>query len=84
MNYQEMRKELLDIISEVTNQDNLEHLDDARALKEQLEMDSMDLLDYVMELKRKFQIDIKETDFTKLGTIHDSIDFLSANRSLNP
>ena len=56
----EIRDEILDILEDISPDDDLDNLDDAKPFREQLELDSMDFLDIVMEL-RKFLKKITET-----------------------
>ena len=38
-------------------------------LREQLELDSMDFLDIVMELRKRYRIQIPEDDYVQLATL---------------
>jgi len=41
-----------------------------------LELDSMDFLDIVMELRKRYGIEIPEEDYPKLATLNSCVDYL--------
>ncbi len=45
-------------------------------LREQLELDSMDFLDIVMELRKKYGIEVPEADYPKLATLDSCAEYL--------
>lgn len=49
----EIREEVLDILSDIAPDEDLSQLDDEKRFREQLELDSMDFLDIVMELRKR-------------------------------
>ncbi len=49
----EIREEVLDILSDIAPDEDLSNLDDNVNFREQLELDSMDFLDIVMELRKR-------------------------------
>ena len=53
------------------------NLKDDVALREQLDLDSMDFLDIVMELKKKYRIEVPQEDFPKLATLNSCVDYLT-------
>ena len=72
----QVRKIVLDIIAEIAPDTDCTNLKDARPLKDQLGLDSMDFLDIVMELRKKHQIDIPEKDYPQLETMQSCIHYL--------
>ena len=49
----EIREEIIDILSDIAPDEDLGDLNDEVAFREQLELDSMDFLDIVMEFSLK-------------------------------
>jgi len=45
-------------------------------LRDQLELDSMDFLDIVMELRKKFGIEVPEADYGQLASLDSCADYL--------
>ena len=58
----EIREEIIDILSDIAPDEDLGDLKDEVAFREQLELDSMDFLDIVMELRKRHRIQIPEDD----------------------
>jgi acyl carrier protein len=48
------------------------------ALRDQIDLDSMDMLRFVIEVRRLFGVEIAEADYPKLANLTGAIDFLSA------
>ncbi|HJW04883.1 MAG TPA: acyl carrier protein [Rhodanobacter sp.] len=49
-----------------------------RALREQVDLDSMDWLNFLIGLHRKLQVDIPEADYARLRTLNDLVEYLGA------
>ncbi len=72
----DIRDEILDILSDIVPDEDLSNLDDAKLLREQMELDSMDFLDIVMELRKRYRIQIPEEDYPKLATMAGTVEYL--------
>ena len=46
-------------------------------LRDQVDLDSMDFLRFVMELHRQFAVEIPEADYQKLATLAGIVDYLA-------
>jgi acyl carrier protein len=57
---EEVRSKVLDIIADIALDDDVSGLKDEVALREQLDLDSMDFLDIVMELKKRHKIEVPQ------------------------
>jgi len=73
----EVRQKVLDIIADVALDEDLSNLDDSVALREQLDLDSMDFLDIVMELKKRHQIEVPQADYPQLATMDSCVTYLT-------
>jgi acyl carrier protein len=78
-----IRQIILNIIADImpdahadSSTQSLEQLKDDVPLREQLDLDSMDFLDIVLELRKKFHLDIPEADYPKLETLQSCIEYL--------
>ncbi|HJV52359.1 MAG TPA: phosphopantetheine-binding protein [Noviherbaspirillum sp.] len=49
-----------------------------RALRDQVDLDSMDWLNFLIGLHRKLQVDIPEADYARLRTLNDLVAYLGA------
>ena len=76
MTNSEIKDEVLDILSNIAPDDDLSGLDDAKPFREQLELDSMDFLDIVMELRKRHRIQIPEDDYVNLASMDSTVAFL--------
>ncbi len=76
MNAAEIREEVLDILSDIAPDEDLSQLDDNVRFREQLELDSMDFLDIVMELRKRHRIQIPEEDYSHLASMATTVAYL--------
>lgn len=81
MDVQAIRKIIIDIIAEIAIDEDLSNLDDNIRLREQLDLDSMDFLDIVMELKKRYKIEAPTEDYLKLATMRSCIEYLGPKLS---
>ena len=72
----EIREEVLDILSDIAPDEDLSQLDDDKRFREQLELDSMDFLDIVMELRKLYRVQIPEEDYGFLSTMASTVQYL--------
>jgi acyl carrier protein len=68
---------IIDIIRDIVPDEDCSGLDGDRNLRDQLDLDSMDFLDIVMELRKKYGVEVPEGDYPKLATLNTCIDYLS-------
>jgi acyl carrier protein len=73
----EIREEILDILSDIAPDEDLSNLDDQVVFREQLELDSMDFLDIVMELRKRYRVQIPESDYEHLASMQSTTDYLT-------
>lgn len=67
---------ILDIIATVAPDADLTDLKDDVRLRDQLEMDSMDFLDIVMELRKRHKIEVPKEDYPQLATLDGCVSYL--------
>ena len=73
----EIRQVILNILERIAPDEDLSNLDDARPFREQMELDSMDFLDIVMELRKQYRIQIPEADYPQLATMDSTVAYLT-------
>jgi acyl carrier protein len=76
MTSDQIREEVLDILEVIAPDEDLSDLDDAVRFRDQLELDSMDFLDIVMELRKRHRIQIPEDDYINLASMNSTVDYL--------
>ena len=65
-----------DIISTIAPDEELGGLDTAQPLRDQIELDSMDFLDIVMELRKRYAVQMPEEDYGELNTLDSCANYL--------
>jgi acyl carrier protein len=73
----EVKEVILDILEGISPDEDLSRLKDDVPLREQLELDSMDFLDIVMELRKRYRVQVPEDDYPNLATINSTIEYLA-------
>jgi acyl carrier protein len=72
----EIREAVVEILSDIAPDDDLSTLDDEKPFREQLEMDSMDFLDIVMELRKRYRVQVPEEDYLQLRSMNSTVAYL--------
>jgi acyl carrier protein len=72
----DIREEILDILSDIVPDEDTSNIIDEKPLREQLELDSMDFLDIVMELRKRYRIQIPEDDYIQLASMASTVKYL--------
>ncbi len=72
----QIRKIILDIIAVVAPDADLSEIKDEVRLRDQLDMDSMDFLDIVMELRKRYKIEVPKEDYPHLATLAGCVEYL--------
>jgi len=76
MTNEEIRGEVLDILEDIAPDEDLSNLDDTVSFREQMELDSMDFLDIVMELRKRHRVQIPEDDYVELASMQSTVKYL--------
>lgn len=69
---------VLDALDDVAPDIDPPALDPARPVRDQVDFDSMDFLNYVTALHDALGIDVPEADYPKLASIAGAVDYLEA------
>ena len=73
---QQIKKIVLDIIATVAPDADLSDVKSDVPLRDQLDMDSMDFLDIVMELRKRYKIEVPKEDYAHLATLDSCVSYL--------
>ena len=73
----EIRDVVIDILQDITPDEDLSDLKDDIAFRDQLELDSMDFLDIVMELRKRYRVQIPEEDYPQLASMDSTVTYLT-------
>jgi len=73
----EIRGIILDIIREIAPDEDVSAVKPDVPLREQLDLDSMDFLDIVMELRKRHNIEVPEADYQRLESLDSCAEYLA-------
>ncbi|MFT5199611.1 MAG: acyl carrier protein [Planctomycetota bacterium] len=76
MTKEEIVLAIKDIIATIAPDEELEGLNQTDALREQIELDSMDFLDIVMELRKRYGVVVPEESYGELATLNSCANYL--------
>ncbi len=76
MTRDEVNHAITEIINSILPEGDCSEIDPDGKLRDQLELDSMDFLDIVMEIRKQYKIQIPEDEYPKLATLNGCIDYL--------
>ena len=72
----QVREAVMNIIADIALDEDVTQIKDDLALRDQLDLDSMDFLDIVMELKKRHKIEVPQEDYPKLATMDSCVNYL--------
>jgi len=72
----EIKNVILEIIADIDEDADMADLNPDEPLRDQLDLDSMDFLDIVMELRKRYKLQIPEADYPELATLTSCINYL--------
>jgi len=76
MKAEDIRAVILEVIHQIVPDEDLSNLKGDVRIRDQIEMDSMDFLDIMMELRKRYGIKVPEEDYMKLSTLDGSVAYL--------
>jgi len=76
MNETDIRVILQEELGNIAPEMDLQKLDPAADLREALDIDSMDFLNFIIALHRRLGVDIPELDYPKLMTLSGAVSYL--------
>ncbi|MCP4590052.1 MAG: acyl carrier protein [bacterium] len=77
MTRDQVKEIVLNIISVVAPDADLSGVKSDVRLRDQLEMDSMDFLDIVMELRKRYKIEVPKEDYQQLASLDSCAEYLT-------
>ena len=76
MTRDEVRQAIVSILKDIAPDEDIGSIEDDAVLREQIDLDSMDFLDIVMELRKRFDIEVPESDYQELVSMASCIQYL--------
>lgn len=84
MNRQEIRNTVVAELRRIAPEVEEGELQPARLLREQVDLDSMDWLNFLVALHERFKVEIPESDYARLATLEQVVDYLAAKGPETP
>ena len=77
MNEPEIRRAVTKALRKIAPEANLDQVGSDENLREALDIDSFDFLNLLIGLHEELQIEIPESDYTKLSTLGELVSYLA-------
>jgi acyl carrier protein len=77
MTPEEIKAVILEIIQDIDEDADLATLQADQPLRDQLDLDSMDFLDIVMELRKRYKLQVPEDDYPHLASLTSTVTYLT-------
>ncbi len=77
MTEDQIKQIVIDIITEIAPDEDTSNLKNEVSLREQMDLDSMDFLDIVMELRKQHGIEVPEADYPQLASLDSCATYLT-------
>ena len=78
MTADELKQAVVDELIAIAPEFTPDEIDAGADLREEMDIDSMDFLNFVIALHKKLGVDIPEADYPKLFTVNGAVDYLAA------
>lgn len=78
MNQQELRSTVIATLKSIAPEVDESDLVPDQLLRDQVDLDSMDWLNFLIGLHEKLKVDIPEADYARLRTLNDLLEYLDA------
>jgi acyl carrier protein len=76
MTNEQIKQVIVDIITDVAPDEDVTNIKPDVRLRDQLELDSMDFLDIVMELRKRHNIEVPEAEYPELASLDSCATYL--------
>jgi acyl carrier protein len=81
MKHDDLRQTVLRVLGEIAPEADLERLQPNVAFRQQLDLDSMDFLNFVIALHEATQVEIPERDYSRLASLDGCVEYLAQRLS---
>jgi acyl carrier protein len=74
----DIRKVIQEELNNIAPEADIASVDPAADLREAIDIDSMDFLNFIIAIHRRLGVDIPEIDYPKLGTLNGAFAYIDA------
>jgi acyl carrier protein len=78
MTRDEIRGKLLGILAGIAPEADLSKLNPDVPLRDELDIDSIDFMNFLIGISEQLHVDVPETDYAKVATLNRSVDHLAS------
>ncbi len=78
MTREQIKEIIFRVLGEIAPEADLTHIKPDVSFRDQLDIDSMDFLNFVIAIHKETQIDIPELDYPKLLSLNGCLDYLAS------
>jgi acyl carrier protein len=82
MTKDEIREIVLHALGQIAPEADMSQIKPNLRLRDQLDMDSMDLLNFVVGLHKELHVEIPEADYPRLATLNGCVDYLAIQKKI--
>ena len=82
MTKEKIRETVLRALSQIAPEADLAQIKPNLRIRDQLDIDSMDMLNFMIAIHKELKIEIPETDYPKLLTLDDCTEYLASRKGL--
>ncbi len=76
MNTTDIRGEVLSVLTSIAPEVDADDITDDELLREQVDLDSMDWLNFLIGIHKRLKVDIPESDYASLRTLADVVRYV--------
>ncbi len=76
MNRDDIRSEVLSVLTGIAPEVDADDITDDELLRDQVDLDSMDWLNFLIGIHKKLDVDIPESDYASLRTLADVVGYV--------
>ena len=73
----ELQTTILGLLGNIAPEADLTSLNPTLSIRDQLDIDSMDFLNFVIALDKELHVAVSETDYQKIATINDCVAYVA-------
>ncbi|KMO71418.1 acyl carrier protein [Mycobacterium sp. BK558] len=74
----EIRDDVLSVLTAIAPEVEPDEISDDVLLRDQVDLDSMDWLNFLLGIHKRFEVDIPEADYQRLRTLDDLVHYVEA------
>jgi len=82
MTKDELKEIVLHVLGQIAPEADMSQIKPDLRIRDQLDIDSMDLLNFVVGLHNELQVEIPEADYPKLATLNGCVGYLAIRKKV--